>query len=250
MEPVTHLDKKTTNELVNLTEEISILCTENLVSIYLYGSAAGRHFDPNISNLNTFILLHKIGIEELKGVARIYKKRARLGFVAPLVLTTAYINSSTDVFPIEILDIKENSILLTGRDVLKDVAIDLSCLRGQCEREIKGQLVRFRGSFLEIEGDQKGMERLVTNAISGLIFPLKNILRLTGQKIPEGKDTVIIECCKILGVSDKPFLDALAIKKGEGKATLEGIYTIISDYMDALEEMSEKIDSMISEGRL
>ena len=91
----------------------------------------------------------------------------------PLVLTPAYIRSSVDVFPIEFLDIKENSILLTGVDLLKEIAIDLSRLREQCEREIKGQLVRFRGSFLEVEGDRKGMEQLVIKAISSLIFPLK-----------------------------------------------------------------------------
>lgn len=250
MEPIAHLDKKTYDVLTSLTEEVHLFCNDNLISIYLYGSAAGKGYVPERSNLNTLILLKKAENDALTGIARIYKKRATLRFVAPLVLTPDYIRSSTDVFPIEFLDIKENSILLTGKDLLKDIAIDLSCLRKQCEREIKGQLVRFRGSYLEVEGDQKGMERLVISAISSLIFPLKNILRLVNQKVPESNDAVIKECCKAMNVTDAPFLEALGMKKGERKVSLDGLYAVISGYMSAVEEISNKIDAMKAEGRL
>jgi len=165
MEPIAHLDKKTYDVLASLIDEVSLLCRDNVISVYLYGGAAGKGYVPERSNLNTLIVLKRIEIDALRGIARIYKKGAKAKVVAPLVLTPDYIRSSVDVFPIEFLDIKENSILLTGEDLLKEVAIDLSCLRDQCEREIKGQLVRFRGSFLEVEGDRKEMERLVIKAI-------------------------------------------------------------------------------------
>lgn len=250
MESIAHLEKKIKDALQGLTGEISLLCKENLLSIYLYGSAAGKGYIPEKSNLNTLILLKKIEIETLKGIASIYKKSSKFRIVAPLVLTPDYIRSSTDVFPIEFLDIKENSILLAGHDALKDIDIDLSQLREECEREIKGQLVRFRGAFLEVEGDKKGMERLVVTAVSNLIFPLKNILRLMRQEMPEGTDAVIKSCCKAMNVTDTPFVEAWKIKKGGHKVSLEEIYAVISGYMDSLEEISKKIDEMKSEGRL
>lgn len=249
MEPIAHLEKKMQDTLTGLTGEVSLLCKDNLLSIYLYGSAAGKGYMPERSNLNTLILLKKIEIEALKGIASIYRKGSRFRIVAPLVLTPDYIRSSTDVFPIEFLEIKESAILLAGKDLLKDISIDLSHLREECEREIKGQLVRFRGAFLEVEGDRKGMERLVVTAISNLIFPLKNIMRLLKQEIPEGADAVIRSCCKSLNVTDTPFLEAWRIKKG-GQASLEELYAVISGYMDSLENISKKIDAMKSEGRL
>ncbi|MDO8446106.1 MAG: hypothetical protein Q7T53_08410 [Deltaproteobacteria bacterium] len=250
MEPIAHLEKKIQDALQVLTGEISLLCKDNLLSIYLYGSAAGKGYIPEKSNLNTLILLKKIEIETLKGIARVYKKNSRFRIVAPLVLTPDYIRSSTDVFPIEFLDIKENSILLSGYDALKDIDIDLSQLREECEREIKGQLVRFRGAFLEVEGDKKGMERLVITAVSNLVFPVKNILRLMRQEMPEGTDAVIKSCCKVMNVMDTPFLEALTIKKGGRQVSLEELYAVISGYMDSLEEISKKIDEMKAEGRL
>lgn len=250
MKSIPHLDEKTYDVLTSLIDEVSLLCSDNMISVYLYGGAAGKGYDPERSNLNTLIVLKKIEIEALTGIARIYKKGAKVRVVAPLVLTPDYIRSSVDVFPIEFLDIKENSILLTGEDVLKEIAIDLSCLRDQCEREIKGQLVRFRGSFLEVEGDRKEMERLVIKAISSLIFPLKNILRVVNQNIPEGSDAVIRSCCKTMNVTDTPFLDAWAMKKEGRKVPLQGLYTLISGYMSAIEEISNKIDVMKAEGGL
>lgn len=247
---LTHMDKKTMDSLDSLVKDIKDMCKENLISIYLYGSAAGKGYIPERSNLNTLILLKDIEIETLKGIARIYKKRVKDRIVAPLVLSPGYISSSTDVFPIEFLDLKEKSILMAGDDVLRGIDIDLSQLREECEREIKGQLVRFRGAFLEVEGDSKGMERLVVTAISNLVFPLKNILRLMKQEIPEGNDGVIRSCCSAMNLTDIHFLDAWGIKNGELKASLEGLYPVISGYMKSLEEISRKIDAMKAEGRL
>lgn len=247
---LTHMDRKTMDSLDSLVKDIKDMCKEDLISIYLYGSAAGKGYIPERSNLNTLILLKDIEIETLKGIARIYKKRVKDRIVAPLVLSPGYISSSTDVFPIEFLDLKEKSILMAGDDILRGIDIDLSQLREECEREIKGQLVRFRGAFLEVEGDKKGMERLVVSAVSNLVFPLKNILRLMKQEIPEGSDGAIKACCKTLGVNDTPFLEALAIKKRMRKTYIEDLYSIISGYMDSLEEISRKIDAMKAEGRL
>ncbi len=250
MEPIPHLDKKIFDVLTSLVDEVSLLCRDNVMAVYLYGGAAGEGYAPERSNLNTLIVLKKIEIDALMGIAGIYKKGAKVRVVAPLILTPAYIRSSVDVFPIEFLDIKENSILLTGADLLKEIAIDLSHLREQCEREIKGQLVRFRGSFLEVNGDRKGMEQLVIKAISNLIFPLKNILRIVNHLIPEGSEAVIRSCCKTMNVTNTPFLDAWAMKREGRKVSLEGLYALISGYMSALEDISNKIDAMKAEGGL
>jgi hypothetical protein len=250
MKSLAHIDKNAQDNVNDLVKEISALCGENMTSMYLYGSAAGKGYDPERSNFNILILLKVVDMETLKGIARIYRKKGKSRIVAPLVLTQDYVKSSTDVFPIEFLEIKESSILLSGGDVLKDAAIDLSRLREQCEREIKGQLLRMRGTFLEVEGDQKGMEKLVVTSISNLIFPLKNILRLMEREVSDGNAAVIRDCCKALNVADSAFIEAWGIKKEERKVSLDGLYTVISGYMASLEEIAGKIDEMKLEGRL
>ena len=250
MQAISHIDKKTHDVLQGLAKEAAALCGENLVSFYLYGSAAGKGYIPGRSNLNTLILLKDINAEALKGLAQIYKKSREAGFVAPLILSPDYIKSSIDVFPIEFLDIKENSILLAGEDILKNISINLSHLREECEREIKGQLVRMRSSFIEVEGDKKRMEALIINAISNIIFPLKNILRLSGQEMPDENEAIIKACCKALNADDKPLLDAWTMKKEEKKASIEGLSTLISEYLNTINDVSKKIDLLKVGGRL
>lgn len=250
MEPLSHLDKKTRVALEGLIQDLTFSFKDNIVSIYLYGSAAGKAYLSDRSNLNILILLKKTDIQSLRDISKLYKKRARFGVVAPLVLTLDYIKASTDVFPIEFLDIKESSLLLKGEDVLKDIRINISHLREQCEREIKGQLVRMRGTFLEVEGDQKGMERLAVTAVSHLIFSLKNILRLIGQNMPEDGEAAIRESSKALNVDCSSFIAAWKIKKGAGKAPVDEMYGILAGYMSALDDMACRIDAMKLEGRL
>ncbi len=250
MQAISHIDKKTQDSLQGLVKDAEAFCGENLVSFYLYGSAAGKGYVPGRSNLNTLILLKNVNTETLKGIAQVYKKRQEAGFVAPLILSPDYIKSSIDVFPIEFFDIKDNSILLAGEDIIKNISVNLSYLREECEREIKGQLIRMRSSFIEVEGDKKRMKALIISAISNIIFPLKNILRLSGQEIPDGNDTIITACCKTLNADDKPLLDAWTMKK-EGKAlSAEGLSILISEYLNTLNDISKKIDLLKVEGRL
>lgn len=250
MQAVSHIDKKTQDTLQGLVKDAEAFCGENLLSFYLYGSAAGKGYVPGRSNLNTLILLKNVNTEALKGLSQIYKKRRERGFVAPLILTPDYIKSSIDVFPIEFLDIRDSSILLAGEDIIKNISINLSHLRDECEREIKGQLIRMRSSFIEVEGDKKRMEALVISAISNIIFPLKNILRLTGQEMPDGNDAIIKACCKTLNADDKPLLDGWTMKKEGKKMSAEVLSTLISEYLNTLNDISKKIDLLKIEGKL
>ena len=71
MEPIAHLDKNTFDVLTTLIDDVSLLCKDNVIAIYLYGGAAGKGYDPGRSNLNTVIVLKKIEFNALTGIARI-----------------------------------------------------------------------------------------------------------------------------------------------------------------------------------
>ncbi len=47
----------------------------------------------------------------------------------PLFLTEEQINSSTDIFPIEFLDMQENYTVIYGKDVLRDISVDIKNLQ-------------------------------------------------------------------------------------------------------------------------
>ncbi len=94
------------------------------------------------------------------------------------------------------------------------------------------------------------MEALILNAISNIIFPLKNILRLSEQEIPDENEAIIKACCKALNADDKPLLDAWTMKKEGKKASIEGLSTLISEYLNTINDVSKKIDLLKVGGRL
>ena len=86
MQAISHIDKKTEDALHALAKDITTFCADNMVSFYLYGSAAGKGYVPGRSNLNTLILLKDINPETLKGLAQIYKKGEMLDLLHRLSL--------------------------------------------------------------------------------------------------------------------------------------------------------------------
>ena len=109
---------------------------DKLHSICIVGSALTRDYDPKISDINSVIVLHEMDLKFLELLAPLGKKYGKKGVAAPLFMTPIYIDKSRDVFPIEFLNIKLLHHTVFGEDIFKDLTIDKSDLRHQCEREL------------------------------------------------------------------------------------------------------------------
>jgi len=121
---------------------------EGLVSAILYGSAASGEYSSANSNVNLAVVLDDSGLANIARAARLVNKR-KFRLVKPVFFTEKYIASSTDVFPLEFLDMKENNIVLYGKDLLKDVRVDEKNLRFQCEQELKSKLINIKTAYLD-----------------------------------------------------------------------------------------------------
>ena len=89
------------------------LHANNLKSISLYGSAVGEDFIPKESNVNLLLVMERIDPPDLKKSLKLVSQGRRKGIV-PLLLTSQHMKSSTDTFPFEFLELKENYIVLYG----------------------------------------------------------------------------------------------------------------------------------------
>ena len=127
----------------------------DLVSLIVFGSAAGDDFDPDSSDVNLLIVLAEVGLESL-GKSRLIQQRwMKRRFSRPLFMDREYIDGSLDSFPIEFLNMKERYELLYGEDVLAGVHVDLADLRLQIERELKGKWIHLLQGWLEADGNAR-----------------------------------------------------------------------------------------------
>lgn len=171
------LPAKLNQEISTFIQSLKEIYSEDLLSVILYGSAASGEFVNKHSNLNILVILKSTELSFLKRASKTVRRSKNL---TPLFLTKEYILSSTDVFPIEFLDIQENYIVLYGQDVLKEIHIDLKNLRFQCEQELKIKLLNLKHLYLSLNSQPANLKEPLLKSVTSILHILRNVLRLKG----------------------------------------------------------------------
>ena len=94
--------------VVSYLEEMLSLHEGNLLSVFLYGSAAGANYVPKHSDINLCFIFKKLDFEVLEESLKSAAKGAKKKITAPLFFTKEMIVASSDVFPVEFLEMKEH----------------------------------------------------------------------------------------------------------------------------------------------
>src|SRR5512135_68291 len=238
------LDEKRKKSLLEFVEAVKGLYGDELVSLCLFGEGAGEPVGHGVSHLKLLLILKEVGMSQLSRYAAVHEKWNRIGLAAPLMLTEEMLDSSTDVFPMEFLEMKEAHVLLSGRDVLGGLSIGLDKLRLQCEEQVKGKLIHLRQSYMEAGGDRKALGGLVASSIAPFTDAMRNVLRLMGKGAPVDKESAIRQFCREASLEETPFLDALHVRRAgyfPDKDELEGVF---GRYLAEVEKMAEFIDKL------
>ena len=217
---------------------------DDLVSIILYGSAAGNDYRPGKSDINFIIVLSEKGIESLDKAFEIQKKWRKRNVAIPLFLTESYVSTSTDVFPIEYLNLQRNHVLVYGKDILKDLSFDWEFVRLQCEREIKGKLLLLREAFFESLGKGDALKRVIGNSISAIIAIFEALLYLKEKDLPAEKRQVIKSISEVFDIDAALFQKLLDIKEDKIKLGAAEVNQLYKDYLKEIMKLSKQVDAL------
>jgi len=236
---------KISGKLRNILQEFILglkdIYQEELVSIILYGSAVSGEFIEKHSNLNLLVVLENTNLENLKRAARFINK---FRIISPLFLTEDYIKRSTDVFPIEFLDIQENYSILYGRDILKEINVDISNLRFQCEQELKAKLISLKQLCLRINRDKTALKDLLLRSITSILHILRNVLRLKGKKPPYKKEDILKELAAEFEIDMGMWEEILAAKNKQIKLRNKDIENLFVNFISELEKIVDTVDRL------
>lgn len=216
----------------------------DLVSILLYGSAAGQDYRPGKSDLNFMIVLSDDGIEQLDRALPVVKKWRKKNVAVPLFLTETYVATSLDVFPIEYLNFQRCYVLVTGKDVLKDLTFDSEFIRLQCERELKGKLLLLREAFLETSGKGRALKAVIRNSLPALIAIFEALLYLKGQEIPREKHTIIRDAGEAYEMDGNVFERLLQVKEGHLKPGNKESGELFKAYLVEMRKLAKLVDTL------
>ncbi len=153
-----------------------VSCLALLGSVAAGTFVAGRHLAQNV------LVLQTIDLDRLRQLAKQMPRFRRLTIAPPLVLTPAYLRSSLDTFPLELLEIQQQHLTILGEDCFAPLEFDAKFVRLQCERELKSMLLAMRQALLTAAGDEKRLFDQHVHAADGLMRILRGMLWLKGSR--------------------------------------------------------------------
>ena len=216
---------------------------DNLVAFALYGAAVRHDTREQDRELTTLLILNDASPAALRPVEVEIAGWVKKGNPPPLIFAEHGWRGATDVFPIEIEDIREAHQVLRGRDPFDGITTTREDLRRELEREIRGKLLRLRTGFAAAAPNGKALGELLLDSAGTFFVLFRAVLRLVGRTPPQTPKTLVHE------TADATTLDAAAFDwvldkiVGHNVPQLKAHDPIGNHYVEQIERLAQFIDT-------
>ncbi|MFI5208516.1 MAG: hypothetical protein ACHQX4_10945 [Gemmatimonadales bacterium] len=236
--------RDTTADIAALTNGLQRALGDDMVSLMLYGSAARGTAVRGYSDVNVLLVLRQASADVLRRAAGALTAWGKAGHPSPLIQTEAEWAASTDVFPMEIDDIREAHRLLAGRDVVSGLATARADVREELERESRGKLIRLRAGYAASAADGKALGSLLAGATGTFLTFFRAALRLAGRPIPAEPAGVVREASLLAGFDAAAFAWALEERGGAKPKKLGPYDPVAAAYLAAVERFVKYVNDL------
>ncbi len=235
-------EKMSLDELVQGLEQA---VGDPLESIVLYGSAVAGDHTGSKSDYNVLVVLDRLGIEQMNALAPVASRWAAAGNPPPLLFSRERLESSTDVFPIEFLDIRDSHRILYGRDVISGLEVGLDNLRLQVEHELEVRLLQLRERYLLTEGRRERVVELMIDSLSSFLALFRGALRLFEPEVPALKLEALGRLRKHVEFDGSVFHTIEQLKEGRKDASEVDPEALFVTYLNTIEQVTDAVDAFI-----
>ncbi|WP_309009226.1 hypothetical protein [Pelagicoccus sp. SDUM812005] len=228
------------------TEGLKAALGDRLSMVALFGSAAVGDTAERFSDVNIMVVCTRLGVGELDAIAKLSREWSKLGNPPPLMFALDRLMNSSHVFPIELLDIKENHRVLFGRDVLRDLPISQANLRFQLEHELKGKLIQLREGYMLAAQDGEALVDLMLRSLSNFQIMLKAALRFYAVSVPAKKREAVRELSRHVPYDLSVFEELQGIKEGTSLPPFsrDAARELFERYLEAIERSADLIAAL------
>lgn len=210
-----------------------------LISVILYGSAAGSEFHEKTSDINLLLVLDHYTLAPLEKSIDLQEKWMKSRFARPLFMDKEYINSSIDTFPIEFLNMQNCYQVLFGEDVLKDLKIEPKNILHQAERELKGKRLHLMQGWCEANNNSKKIQQLVGLSLRDFTPCFKALLGLQPGPVPQKRLNILQSIEKTYQLKNSPLSQIAEAYIQEDSKKLSHYFPA---YSDAIYQLTKAID--------
>ena len=223
---------------------------ENLSSLSVVGSALTGDFHPKHSDINTVLVVGRRSHDLLKQLAGYGKAMGRRRLRAPLLMTAEYIERSTDVFGVELLDFQLNHVVVYGTDPFVELSFRKEDVRLQCERQFKSALIKLRQGYVRGLGKPKIVSGLLMACIAELAVLLRAMLWLNDIDRPREALATLVAAARTFEFDDQTVRRVMTLKLAhtrpaadEVESLFEGVYHVIDHLGRTVDAPGKKDDA-------
>ncbi|HKY30968.1 MAG TPA: nucleotidyltransferase domain-containing protein [Candidatus Polarisedimenticolia bacterium] len=236
-------------KLGTLASSLRTAFGQDLLSVVLYGSAArGDAVGEGRSDLNVVVIVKDLSLESLERATPVTRTWESAGNQPLLFFSPEWIDRSSDVFPLEFLDMREWHVVVEGTDPFDRLSVAPGNLRVQCESELKTKLIHLRTGYMELHQDGEALARLLAASYAPMVALCRGVLRLAGKEVPLRGHEAVRLASELCGFDPAPFQDVEAVKKGGARAASVAVKPLFRRYYAQVETMAKAVDAGWQDG--
>ncbi|NQT60319.1 MAG: hypothetical protein HQ557_15165 [Bacteroidetes bacterium] len=227
---------------------------DSLVMTALYGSAAAGGWVQGVSDINILIVVDNADPARLFELGKSARKTLAKYRITPHILSKKELLTSSDIFPVEYLELKNNMLLIQGDDLFIKMEIANKNLRHQVESMLRGSVQTLRQIILGTSGDDRLLKRTLSDWAGSQLSLFRALVSLTdskkdtiGTEESSGTDNLIPELASRFDINQEPFNKLLELRtSGTANNSLQ-IKELVIDLQRQYLSMLDVVDSYDTE---
>lgn len=178
---------------------------DDLLGLYIYGSAARGEWREGCSDLNLLVETSGIDFERIDTLAGAMSEARKRGRIEPLLLTEQEYRRGADAFAVLVEDVRRDHVQLWGTGGLLQVRATPAQLRLGAERELRTVHMRIRRTFLGYCSHSTMVDKLrIHRDFTRSMASLRALCALSGLEVPATTPAVIDAVGRLLDCDAAP----------------------------------------------
>lgn len=216
---------------------------DNLAALLVRGSAARGDHDGKRSDVNLVLILKDTSATSLRPLGEAVAKWVKSGQPPPVIFSERGWRDSTDVFPIELEDMREAHLLLRGDDPFDGITTKPEHIRHELEREARGKLLQLRAEYVAVASNGKWLGGLLLSSAKTFFVLFRALVRRKGEEVQQQHD-LVATTADTVGFDADVFDWILARLAGEKRPDLAAHDALGARYLEAIEQFVDYVDKM------
>lgn len=235
--------KNAHSKLDALAAQLERKLGDNLATFVLYGPAVRHDTREQDRELTTLLILTDASPAALRSVEDEIAGWVKKGNPPPLIFAEQEWHGATDVFAIEIEDMREAHRILAGSNPFEGITTTKEDLRRELEREVRGKLLRLRTEFAAAASNGKALGELLLDSAGAFFVLFRAVLRLVGHKPAQTPKALVQETAEAAGLDASAFDWVLDKIVGHNVQALKAHDPVGDHYVEQIERLAQFIDT-------